>query len=162
VRRELPRHGTSRWHSPIVRAIFAAATDPVQAGVGVAEPRAGAFEWIRLTLDDLAYARAELAVVEDRMRAALDDLGLTALVTSIPGLSAVGAATILAETGDPARFSSAGSVGAVNNAALRAISSSCCADSPRVVRAAGTSPGSLTSASTSSVRTGVARDSTTL
>ena len=41
------------------------------------------------------------------MLAVLDELGLTALVTSIPGLSAVGAATILAETGDPARFGSA-------------------------------------------------------
>ena len=37
----------------------------------------------------------------------LDALGLTELVTSIPGVSTVGAATILAESGDPARFSSA-------------------------------------------------------
>ena len=37
----------------------------------------------------------------------LDQLGLTQLATSIPGLSAVGAAAILAETGDPTRFSSA-------------------------------------------------------
>src|SRR3954464_10061997 len=37
----------------------------------------------------------------------LEELGLTALVTSMPGLSAVGAATILAETGDPTRFCSA-------------------------------------------------------
>ena len=37
----------------------------------------------------------------------LDELGLTTLVTSIPGLSAVGAAAILAETGNPTRFSSA-------------------------------------------------------
>ena len=37
----------------------------------------------------------------------LDELGLTRLATSIPGLSAVGAAAILAETGDPTRFSSA-------------------------------------------------------
>jgi transposase len=35
------------------------------------------------------------------MAAVLDELGLTALVTSITGLSAVGAAAILAETGDP-------------------------------------------------------------
>ncbi len=41
------------------------------------------------------------------MRAVLDDLGLTELVTSIRGLSAVGAAAILAETGDPRRFSHA-------------------------------------------------------
>ena len=37
----------------------------------------------------------------------LDTLGLTELVTGIPGVSAVGAATILAEAGDPTRFSSA-------------------------------------------------------
>ena len=37
----------------------------------------------------------------------LDELGLRRFATSIPGLSAVGAAAILAETGDPARFSSA-------------------------------------------------------
>jgi len=38
------------------------------------------------------------------MTAVLDELGLTALVTSITGLSPVGAAAILAETGDPRRF----------------------------------------------------------
>ena len=36
----------------------------------------------------------------------LDDLGLTGLVTTIAGLTPVGAAAILAETGDPARFAS--------------------------------------------------------
>jgi transposase len=40
------------------------------------------------------------------MIAVLGELGLTELVTSITGLSAVGAAAILAETGDPARFTS--------------------------------------------------------
>jgi transposase len=40
----------------------------------------------------------------------LDELGLTGLVTSIDGLSAVGAAVILAETGDLSRFASARSV----------------------------------------------------
>ena len=38
------------------------------------------------------------------MRAVLDDLGLTELVTTITGLTVTGAAAILAETGDPARF----------------------------------------------------------
>src|SRR4051812_6291580 len=107
VRRELPRHGTSRWHSPIVRAVFDAATDPGQAGLGVLEQRAGALERVRFALGDLAHARAELAVVEAQMVAVLGALGLTELVTSIRGLSAVGAAAILAETGDPRRFSSA-------------------------------------------------------
>jgi transposase len=38
------------------------------------------------------------------MTSVLDQLGLTELATSIPGVSAVGAAAILAETGDPHRF----------------------------------------------------------
>src|SRR5262245_56198446 len=47
---------------------------------------------------------AAQADVEARMLAVLDELGLTGLVTTIPGLSAVGAAVILAQTGDPARY----------------------------------------------------------
>ena len=38
------------------------------------------------------------------MAAVLDDLGLAGLVTTIGGLTVTGAAAILAETGDPARF----------------------------------------------------------
>jgi transposase len=38
---------------------------------------------------------------------ALDELQLTELVTSITGMSAIGAAAILAETGDPRRFATA-------------------------------------------------------
>lgn len=107
VRRELPAHGTSRWYSPIVRAVFDAATDPTHAGVGVLDQRAGALERVRFALADLAHARAEVTVVEARMVAVLDELELAELVASIPGLSAVGAATILAEAGDPTRFTSA-------------------------------------------------------
>jgi transposase len=107
VHRELPSHGTSRWYSPIVRAVFDAATDPARTGIGVLDQRAGALERVRFALADLAHTRTELAVVEARMVGVLDDLGLTTLVTSIPGLSAVGAATILAEAGDPTRFSTA-------------------------------------------------------
>ena len=36
----------------------------------------------------------------------LDELELTELAASIPGVSAIGAAAILAETGDPTRFDS--------------------------------------------------------
>ena len=107
VRRELPRHGTTRWYSTIVRAVFDAATDPALAAAGVADQRAGALERARFALGDLAHARAEIAVVQTRMVAVLDELGVAQLATSIPGLSAVGAAAILAETGDPTRFSSA-------------------------------------------------------
>jgi transposase len=106
VRRELPAHGTNRWYSAIVRAVFDAATDSAEAGTGVLEQRAGALERVRFTLADLAHARAQVADVESRMIAVLDQLGLTGLATSIPGLSAVSAAAILAETGDPTRFSS--------------------------------------------------------
>lgn len=59
VRRELPRRGTSRWYSPIVRAVFDAAVDPAQAAVGVANQRPGALERTRFALADLAHARAE-------------------------------------------------------------------------------------------------------
>jgi transposase len=61
-------------------------------------------------MDDWRLVIARLGEVEARMVAILDGLGLTALVTSIPGLSAVGAAVILAETGDLERFASARSV----------------------------------------------------
>ncbi len=44
------------------------------------------------------------------MATTLDELGLTELVTSIEGLSPVGAAAILAETGDLHRFTSARAV----------------------------------------------------
>ncbi|ONI93081.1 hypothetical protein ALI22I_00210 [Saccharothrix sp. ALI-22-I] len=40
-------------------------------------------------------------------RSRCPELGLTALVGSITGLSVLGAAAILAETGDPTRFASA-------------------------------------------------------
>ncbi len=66
--------------------------------------RPGALERAGLAMRDWHDTRDRLATVEARMTAVLDDLGLTGLVTSIAGLTAVGAATILAETGDPARF----------------------------------------------------------
>ena len=102
-----PRHGATRWYSKIVRAVFDAAADPARAAAGVAGQRAGALERTRFALADLAHARAETAVVETRMVRCSTSSGLTELVTSIPGLSAVGAAAILAETGDPTRFSRA-------------------------------------------------------
>ena len=57
-------------------------------------------------LADWRATKTRLAEVETRMVEVLDELGLTELVTSIPGISAVGAAAILAETGDPTRFDS--------------------------------------------------------
>src|SRR5207253_2531933 len=61
-------------------------------------------ERAHLTLGDWRDTRARLADTETRMAAVLDDLGLTELVTTIDGLTVTGAAAILAETGDPARF----------------------------------------------------------
>ena len=58
----------------------------------------------RYALGDWRRALDQLDDVETRMLAVLDALGLTELVTTIDGLSAVGAAAILAEAGDPARF----------------------------------------------------------
>lgn len=107
VRRELPAHGTTRWCSRIVRAVFDAATCADQAGLGVPEQRAGALERALCAMGDLTHARAQQADVEARMVAVLDQLDLSVLVTSIPGVSALGAAAILAESGDPARFTTA-------------------------------------------------------
>jgi transposase len=103
VRHEL---GSTRWHRRIVRAVFDAATDPARAGVGVAGQRGGGLERVRFVLADLAHLRGEITTVEARMIAVLDQLELTELVESIPGLSVVGAAAILAESGDPTRFCS--------------------------------------------------------
>ena len=104
VRREL---GATRWYSAIVHAVFDAAVDPDQATIGVAAQRAGACERVAYALADLTARRAEITEVETRILGVLGQLGLTELAASIPGVSAIGAATILAEAGDPTRFSSA-------------------------------------------------------
>jgi transposase len=104
VRRGL---GAVRWYSAIVRAVFDAATDPAQTATGVTGQRAGALERVGFALADLTARRTETLEVETRMIGVLDQLGLTDLVSTIPGMSAIGAATILAESGDPTRFSSA-------------------------------------------------------
>ena len=72
--------------------------------------RRGALERVAWVLDDWDDARTKLAETETRMVAVLDELELTELVTSIDGLSPVGAAAILAETGDPTRFTTARAV----------------------------------------------------
>ena len=102
VRRELPRWGATRPCLRIVRAVFDALVD----AAGVAVHRPGALERADLVLGDWRDTRRRLAEVETRMVAVLDELDLTGLVTSIDGLSAVGAAAILAETGDLTRFGS--------------------------------------------------------
>jgi len=106
VRREVTRRGKVRPCLRIVRALFAALTDTA----GVSAHRPGAFERITWVIDDWDTARTKLAATEAKMVAVLDELDLTKLVTSIDGLSAVGAAAILAETGDMTRFTSARAV----------------------------------------------------
>ena len=64
--------------------------------------RPGALERARYVLADWRSTKTRLTQVESRMVEVLDELGLTELVTSIPGVSAVGAAAMLADTGDPA------------------------------------------------------------
>jgi transposase len=97
VTRELPRWGGRRRHLRILRALYAAAGDDR----GVQAQRAGALERSALVLADFKQALAALAEVEARMAKVLAELGLAELVTSIRGVSVVGAAAILAETGDP-------------------------------------------------------------
>ena len=103
VRREIARRGRQRPCMRIVRALFAALDDPA----GVHTHRRGALERVALLLEDWLETHRRLADTETRMTTVLDELQLTDLVTSIPGLSAIGAAAILAETGDPHRFASA-------------------------------------------------------
>ena len=106
VRRELPRWHCQRPCGRIIRLLFAALTD----STGVLAHRPGALERVELVMADWHENRRRLDQVEARMTESLDQLGLTEQVTSIKGLSAIGAATILAETGDPTRFTSARAV----------------------------------------------------
>jgi transposase len=100
---ELGRWGGQRRSHRILQAIWVAALCPD----GVERERPAALERARDAIRDWRRALDELADVEARMLDVLDALELTNLVTTIDGLSAVGAAAILAETGDPARFDSA-------------------------------------------------------
>jgi transposase len=103
ARREVIRRGGQRPCLRIVRLLFAALADPA----GVIAHRAGALERVALVLGDWLQTHRRLRDTETRMTAVLDELRLTGLVTSITGLSPIGAAAILAETGDPKRFTSA-------------------------------------------------------
>lgn len=106
VTKELPRWGGQRVCHRIVEALHAAAADPR----GVPSQRPGGLERAGFALADLHHAEAQRDHVEALLVEVLDDLDLTRLVTSIDGLSAVGAAAILAETGDLSRFDSARAV----------------------------------------------------
>jgi transposase len=106
VHREITRRGGQKPSLRIVRNLFAALADPR----GVIAHRAGALERVHLLLADWAEDQRRLADTETRMLTVLEELQLTDLDTSIVGLSAIGAAAILAETGDLTRFTSARAV----------------------------------------------------
>ena len=106
VRKEVTRRGGQRPCLRIARRLFTALTDPA----GVLPHRPAAFERIAWVIDDWDHAKTKLVDTETRMVAVLDELQLTELATSIDGLSPVGAAAILAETGDLTRFTSARAV----------------------------------------------------
>ncbi len=106
VRKEVMRRGKTKPCLRIVRNVFTALSDTA----GVLSYRLGALERVGWVLADWDAAHANQKMVQDRMVAVLDELGLTKLVCSIKGLSAVGAAAILAETGDLRRFTSARAV----------------------------------------------------
>jgi transposase len=103
VRREILKRGGQKPCGRIVRKLFAALADPA----GVLAHRRGALERVQLLMGDWAEDQRRLADTETRMRTVLDELHLTELVTSIDGVSPIGAAAILAETGDPRRFTTA-------------------------------------------------------
>jgi transposase len=102
VRRELPRWGGRQVRHSIVKGLWDALTDTE----GAAAQRPGALERLELLMEDWREFRRRTAETEKRMLAVLDELGLTELASSIDGVSALSAAVILAESSDPARFTS--------------------------------------------------------
>jgi transposase len=94
--------GGQRPVAAICRRVLAAAGD---AGGAVAWSRRGLLRRVADELGDLARTRAQLRAVEADMVTVLGELGLSRL-GDIPGLTALGAASILAETGDPRRYGS--------------------------------------------------------
>jgi transposase len=106
ARRQLSRFGAKRLCHRVARRFFDALADET----GVTTQRRGALERVYFLLEDWSTALVGLGDVETRMVGVLDAKGLTTLASSIPGVSAVGAAMILAETGDLTRFASARSV----------------------------------------------------
>ena len=106
VRGAVPAWGGKKGWGTICGRVFAALTDT--EGV-VAWSRRGLLRRCADELGDLQRTRAQLRATEADMMAVLDELGLSRLA-DIPGLTAVGAAAILAETGDPHRYDSSSSL----------------------------------------------------
>jgi transposase len=106
VRAAVPAWGGKKGWGTICGRVFAALTDT--EGV-VAWSRRGLLRRVADELGDLQRTRAQLRAVEADMVLVLGELGLSRL-GDIPGLTAVGAAAILAETGDPRRYDSSSSL----------------------------------------------------
>lgn len=104
VAEQLPRVDGKRRNYRVMRAFHRAAVD--DDGRRIGWEQAGAAERAAFALEDLLGAHTAVVEVEDRMVGLLDALGYLELATSIHGLSAVGAAAILAETGDPTAYDS--------------------------------------------------------
>ncbi len=83
VRKEVKRWGGEKPTLRITRKLFTALDDQA----GVIDHRRAALERVEFVLADWMATRRRRTEVEQRMEAVLDELGLTELVTSIPGLS---------------------------------------------------------------------------
>ena len=97
--------GKKAWGTISAR-IFAALTDI--EGV-VVSSRRGLLRRVADELGDLQRTRVQLRATEADMVSVLAELGLSRLA-EIPALTAVGAAAILAETGDPRRYDGSSSL----------------------------------------------------
>jgi transposase len=98
--------GGARADKRIAGKVLAAADDPDAVGWS----RRGLFRRVRDELADLQRSRRLLAQVEADMREVLaGELGLARLA-DIPGLTLTGAAVILAEADDPARYETSSSL----------------------------------------------------
>ena len=106
VRGALAGWAGQRVAGQVCRAVFAALTDT--EGVIITHRR-GLLRRCAGELGDLRRVRAQLRETEADMAAVLGELGLARL-GDIPGLTAVGAAAVLAETGDPRRYDSSSSL----------------------------------------------------
>ena len=104
VRREITRRGGQKPCLRIARNLYTALADPA----GVLAHRRGALERVGWVLADWeADPTQRWPTPRTGWSRSSTSSSLTALATSIHGISAVGAAAILAETGDPHRFPTA-------------------------------------------------------
>src|SRR6202451_4165336 len=128
ARAALPAWGARRICARIAAAGYAA----LASEAGIAAQRPGALERAAFVLGDWQVLRGELADVSDRMLQALGELGILEVAGSIPGVSALSVAAILAETGDPSRFATSRAMAKHAGLAPRENSSGNHAGQPRI------------------------------